>query len=541
MKFKFLALLLALVMILSLAACGGDDDNAPSDSVSSDASTTPSDSGGNEDTYNILNVGSTQSGATGSMEMNGEMGTLNASSSTGYLCFEAPAMFNPSTGQIELVLAESYKWIDNYTLELKMKEGLTFSDGSVLDGYDVLASIQRYLDNNNNQSKASYGFYDMENSSVSDDGLTVTLKYLYEFGPAITYLSMVSVYSSDFLAANPSGTDIWLDGVAVPHSGPYDKVEVVLDSYERYVLRDDYWDTSANFEADEIFVYEYSDSTAMFIDFETGNLDLVIEISANDYSRILNGSVAGAEAILSNSNDTQKLVFDLSSEYLSDITVRKAFAHSIDVEAATIAGFGSLGKAATSILSSTMPYYLNVGAYDYDPDYSISLLEEAGYGSNVSLYWVCVNNTQQSTMAEGIQAFASAAGISINLDVQEQSAAIPLFMAGETDIILHQTSGGSPVLEAYQTTMGFLSDATFLAMRRLAGSVEDTALRDGMSTVDDSARKQAYQTFQQAMYDSYGAVAVTEYYYAHAYNAEKIDTIALMSPQHLNLRYITFK
>lgn len=535
-KNKLFALLLAAIMLLSLAACGDTDDaDNPGSPDLSDNSVTPS-SEEPEESYDIIKVGSTYSITTGSMELNPPTNSLEMSASVGYLSYDALVYINPETGELDNCLAESYEWLDGTTLVIKLKEGATFSDGTALTAVDVLATMQTALDNNSAAAGGSFGFYDMENCTYSDDELTLTLKYKYEFGPALKYLSMIMVASAEFLAANPAGSDIWLDGEAVPHSGPYTKVEMVLDSYERYVLRDDYWDKDAHFDVDEFIIYKYSDSTAMFIEFEIGNLDLILDITEADYNRVMNGSVAGAEGLLVNSNDTHKIAFNLGNEYFQDINVRKALAHAIDTEAVTTAVYGSLGQQATSILASSMPYYKNVGAYEYDPDYARSLLEEGGY-SNLSLNWVCVSSVQESLLAEAIQAYGMAVGIEINLDIQERASAIPALISGASDLMSHQAS--SPTREAYQVTTAWMSDSIFPAIRRSEDSDANQYLLTGAYSVDEAVRKEAYQNFQRVLHDEYYGIMISEYFYANAYNAEKIDTIALLSPQHHQLRYIT--
>ena len=98
-------------------------------------------------------------------------------------------MFRPdSSGEIVSDIFESWEWSDDYlTLTCKLYDDIYFSNGEQMLGEDVIYSIARRT------AGPTGGWYRCINtdaSTVSDDGLTVELKYDYTFGPGIHKLNI---------------------------------------------------------------------------------------------------------------------------------------------------------------------------------------------------------------------------------------------------------------------------------------------------------------------------------------------------------------
>lgn len=549
---KVLSVALSLIMLLSiLTACNStpntDAQTTPSgntgDSVNSGAKDAEADV--KEDEYRVLRVGSPSSVTVGSMLLRGPTTFTTQSAAVDFLSYSHLFHLNLETGEVEAELVDEYYWEDNTTLVMTLKEAY-FSDGSPVTGWDVIATYRYPLDVGTSQARLVRQ-YDFDNSTVSDDGTTITLKYFEEFGPGVSYLTF-GIMKAEFLEANyydgsdNAGIEIWMDGNVVPHSGPYTRTEYVKDSYEVYKLREDYWDTSAQYDFDEIVIHQYSDATAMFIDFEAGNLDLVLDINETDYERVMSNGSDNLEGVIKWVHDVQTIVLNTDNPVFDDIRVRQAISYGCDTEALAVVAFGTLGVQATSILPSTCNYYSNVGAYEYDPDQARSLLEEAGV-SGLELRFVVVNNRQQVDLITAFQSYMRDIGITINMEVYEQSTAAPMYVAGDSDFQLMQVNGGANLMEPHQILNSYRYQADiFPILGNVSFNCDDmetsNLLTEASTTLDTAKRAQLYAQAQQNLRDLHCLIPVVEYGYANAYNSDVVSKAYMPSSTSIDLRWV---
>ena len=59
----------------------------------------------------------------------------------GHLGWDALLFRNLDTGEFEPLLATGWEWIDNVTMELELREGVTFHDGSSFGSEDVVYTV----------------------------------------------------------------------------------------------------------------------------------------------------------------------------------------------------------------------------------------------------------------------------------------------------------------------------------------------------------------------------------------------------------------
>ena len=166
----------------------------------------------------------------------------------------------------------------------------------------------------------------------------------------------------------------------------------------------------------------YTELSTLYIDLETGGIDLALGLSSSDYDR----GVAGEGDIAVELTTSGKMTFmgvsgsREQNKYLADERVREAIAHAVDWNAVAEASFGSLYSPVTGIISPTSPYYTEglVEQYSYDPELAKSILEEAGYKEG-EIVFNNVNFGTQATMAEAIQAYLSFVGITMEVETYE--------------------------------------------------------------------------------------------------------------------------
>ena len=117
----------------------------------------------------------------------------------------------------------------------------------------------------------------------------------------------------------------------------------------------------------------------MMVDYENGSLDLVIGITDNDVNRIQNGEVDHTNLVVMGYFNQYSLSLPEYNPVFDDIRVRQAIAHAIDAEAVAMAAFGTLYQTSTSTLPADIPFHIDVGQYEYDPELAKEYLAKSNY------------------------------------------------------------------------------------------------------------------------------------------------------------------
>ena len=274
-----------------------------------------------------------------------------------------------SDGSVVPGLAESWKISeDGLTYTFKLRDGVTFHDGTSMDAEDVKFTLDRIgAEDSANAQKALYAAISEVNVI---DPLTVEVKLSEPNGNMIFNLAwgdavIVAPESIENIKQQPVGTGAfkfqsWTQG---------DKVELVRN--------DDYWgDAPALASATFKFI---SDPTAAFAAMMAEDVDVfsgfpapenLPQFEADPRFQVLVGSTEG-ETILSTNN--KMAPFD-------NPKVREAMAHAIDRQAIIDGAMFGLGTPIGTHFAPHNPAYVDLTAQsNYDPEKAKALLAEAGF------------------------------------------------------------------------------------------------------------------------------------------------------------------
>lgn len=421
------------------------------------------------------------------------------------------------TGEYTSRVLESYEWTDDKTLVMTLKDGITFSDGNPMTMEDVLFSIHNYIDQGESTDKYQYFQYiDFDATTISEDGMTLTLVYQFPYGPAERTLNM-SIMEKEFTEAHDNADQIWYTGPV--GSGPYEITDCVQDSYVTFTLRDDYWNSDYTYDATEITLRFYSDETAMYMDYQAGNLDAVYGIGTTVASQIENaGGSQGTVQYISN-NDVSFVILNEENQYLSDPAVREAIAYALDMDYISEVAYGVLGTPAKSHYASTFDCYTEHEGYTTDVEKAKQILADAGYSEGeITIAWISPDQSPQPEVGEAVQAQLDAIGINVTVESYDLPTALGMYLDGQGDIMMMTVNGGNPTREPYQSLSAFAGGAPFTCM-----SIEDPTyngyLETGLNSVDESVRWEAYEQADQWLYDNYNALPICETLSAVAYNS----------------------
>lgn len=522
---KYLALLLALAMIFAFAACGSESaEEAPTTEAATDAqvpASEPAAAPAEKSTEVTIGVVDTHYPAYPSSAADDDFVCSG-------MVYDKLFEVDDFTGEYVSYILDSYEWLDDVTFTMTVKDGVYFSDGKQLTAEDVLFSLQNYILQGETTDKYQYySQIDFDASSVSDDGMTVTVVYKSPYGPALRTLNC-PVMQKEFTEAHPSSDMIWFtDPVG---SGPYAITDMVQDSYVEFSLREDYWDTSRTFDATKITLKFYSDESAMYMDYQAGNLDVIYNIGATTVESI--EAAAGAQGTIQYYPDNDVLYLHLNEDnpVLADPVVREAIAHALDMEYITDVAYGALGELATSHYPTTFDAYVAHDGYEYDPELSVQLLEQAGYKSgDIVIDWVSPDQAPEPQIGEAVQALLSQVGITVNVQTYELATALGYHIGGETDISCSHTMGGNPTKEPDNALSSFYDKGAFASFS-ISSPEYNEYYYNGLYSVDEETRWDNYRNLDQWLYDNYMVLPVCEVMKAVAYNDRiaSFDQSALM-------------
>lgn len=514
---KKLALLLCLTMLVSmLAACGS---SSSSDTASGTASSSDSSSSSSDDT--TITIGYTGGDYPCYPSSTNSEDFLKAGMVYDYL-FEVD-----EDGEYVSRVLESYEWIDEVTLEMTLKDDIYFNDGAQMTMEDVLFSLENMvLQGTATDKYLYYSYIDFDNCVISDDGLTLTLVLTEEYGPFFRELNC-AIMQKEFTEAHDDSDEVWYSGPV--GSGPYEITDYVEDSYVTFTLRDDYWAADEyDYDATEITLYFYTDETAMYIDYQAGNLDVMYGVSSSTVEEVEADSSIGTVEYIAD-NDVALLILNEDSEYLSDIAVREAISYAIDYDYIIEVSYGVLGSEATSHLSSASDFYTEHTGYTYDPDKALEILEEAGYSEgDITLTWVSPETSPQPEIGEALQALLAQVGITVEVYSYEFSTALSMYLEGDgVDLAMMNANGGNATGEPEQVFSTLASDASFTAFAiddEEFNSYNDT----GRYNTDEEIRKEAYAEADQWLYDNYLAIPLCEISSAIIYN-DRVESFTVSS------------
>ena len=282
--------------------------------------------------------------------------------------FEGLTRFGPD-GSVNPGLAESWEISEDGTVyTFKLREGVTFHDGTTMDAEDVKFSLDRARaeDSVNAQKALFAGIADV--TVVDPLTVQVTLSApngAFPFNLAWGDAVIVAPESIENIKTNPVGTgafkfDNWVQG---------DRIDIVKNP--------DYWGEPA--KLDRATFKFISDPTAAFAAVMAEDVHVFAgfpapenlpQFDADPRFSVIVGSTEG-ETILSTNN--KQAPFD-------DVRVRKALAHAIDRQAIIDGAMFGYGTPIGTHFAPHNPDYVDLTANSaYDPELAKSLLAEAGF------------------------------------------------------------------------------------------------------------------------------------------------------------------
>lgn len=299
---------------------------------------------------------------------------------------------------IEPGLATSWEPVDDTTWEIKLREGVTFHDGTPFTADDVIYSLERTDEVPNSPAP----FTDMVSSIASMekvDDLTVRVTTNAPMPALIEDIGRVFIVSK--AATEGAASEDFTSPEVAVGTGPYKFVEYSPGEAVTLQAYDGYWGEAPEFE--DVEVRFISNDAARVAALLSGEVDLIDAVPPADLPRLeeTDGihviSAPGGRVIylgLSMRDDTAPGVTDLQGNPLEenpfkDPRVRQAISLMIDRELMVDRILGGSGVPAGQIAAPGLGGHAeDLGPDQPDVERAKELLAEAGYpeGFGITLY-----------------------------------------------------------------------------------------------------------------------------------------------------------
>ena len=397
---KFIALCLALLMALSLVACGQES----------------SDEGGEAKDVLVFQIPNEPDNLD--LQTNGTI-------LGGYLCdqiYGKLVCFDKDSNVVG-ELAESWEWNDDFTqITFTLRDGIKFSDGSDITSEDVAYSFTT-------EAAKANTYLAPITSIETPDAKTVVLNLNASNSSMLKYLT---TYHTGILPKGSlEATDI--NRGATAYSGPY-----MVDKWElgqSLVLKaNPNWYNAANVAISEVDYSFIGDENSALVALESGQIDFMW--GGNGLSPSIYESVEANEdlgTVFADQDDAGMLCLNFTMPELADVNVRQAINFALDREAITKVSV--VGQAAGNVFTAEYfgdDYVAGHDAPAQDLEKAKEYLSKSGYPDGFAVE--VLTPVMYSKAASIIQDELSQIGITVDVKEVDTSVWVDAVIKGDYQI-----------------------------------------------------------------------------------------------------------
>jgi len=334
--------------------------------------------------------------------------------------FDTLTIRDMESGEYKGCLAKGYKWVDNVTIELELREGITFHNGEKFDADDAVFTMNHMSNPENKVKVLQYVDWIKNAEKLGPYKIRINLK---EPQPAaLEFLSgPVYIYPDEYYKK----VGMKEFGVAPIGTGPYKVVKVTPGKEILMKKNENYFKESPKGQPaiGTIRQRTIPEANTKIAELMTGGLDWIWAIpkdQAEKLAQMPNINVVAAETMR-----VGFLYFLLDKPAVktpfADIRVRKAVAHAIDREAIVKNLVGGDSKVVNTTCYPKQFGCSDEGVtkYEFNPEKAKKLLAEAGYPNGLD---VDLHAYRDRPYAEAVVNYLRNVGIRANLQYMQYSA-----------------------------------------------------------------------------------------------------------------------
>lgn len=389
---------------------------------------------------------------------------------------------------LEPSLAEEWAWSeDGMQLTFKLRQGVTFHDGSAFTAEDVIASYTRILDEATGSATRT-NLLSIASMEAPDD-YTLVLNLSLADVPLLHALTSVNtvILPSELIAeGDPTSTAIG--------TGPFVLDEWVPDQKTTLNANANYWGEGPFVDGMEIRIIP--DESTIMAALRAGEIDFAM---IND-PLIATLPVGDAAITINRAPDISYHVLQLRAaiEPLDKLEVRQAISCAIDrQEIVDVAALGE-GKVTGPL---TMPAFQipvdELFCYEQDLDKAKELMAAAGMEEGFELPVIVANAEPPTALSEAqvLQEQLKEINIEVKIESMELGTYVDRWLAADFTAAVALNGGRSDPYPMYSRYWQY--DARFSEVAGYVDDTLDTLMKQGQVETDPEARYEIFVQFQK--------------------------------------------
>jgi len=330
---------------------------------------------------------------------------------------------------------------DGKTATVKLRSGLKFADGTMLDATAVKTSLDRHRTLDGSQRKSELA--NVKDVAVADPS-TVTINLSQPFAPLAAVLADRAGMIMSPAALTAKGADFANAPVCV---GPFkfatrvaqDRIEVVKDP--------NYYD-AAKVKLDKVIYKIIADANTRFNNLRSGDLEVQYNVSSINVDelktisnlRLVSTEPLGYQGITVNVGNVAgvgkapgAVSGQFAGPFATQAKVRRAFMLSIDRESLNRTVFRGQYAPACGPISPASPLSSDAAQAcpKHDPAEAKKLLAEAGVTTPVKVGLTVANDPDNRRAGEAIKSMTAEGGFDVQIEPTEFASALDLTDAGK--------------------------------------------------------------------------------------------------------------
>ena len=417
--------------------------------------------------------------------------------------FDALMQYDES-GELVPFLAESFEAADETSTEwvLTLREGVTFSDGSVLDAAAVIAHVERLGVEETSVSRATVAtIASMEEVSATEVRFTLVAPNA-SFPQYFTRdLGQIASTTATDEFGFPLGT------------GPYVTTEYSAGTGITMTKREDYWGEAAH--ADSVEFQVLPDADSRYQSLVSGAVDAIWSEVPSQFT--------GAEADgLATSTGNSATSFGLFNSYVApfdSVEARQAVVLAIDPAALLAVANDGTGAVSTSVIQSTSGYEITDPQPAYDPEAAAAIVDEIG---SFEFSYLTDGRAEASARAAAMQQMLAEVGITMTIQAADMATWGAALYSGEYQMLDFTTSLFGNIDTNLSLLVGTGGLANFMGY---SNADVDAMLAELAGETDHDARGVLLNAVAAEVWDEAPLVMYTENLAGVIYNPETLQGV----------------
>ena len=397
-----------------------------------------------------------------------------------YLTHDRLIRYDSSSGTYQPELAESWEWVTPTELDLKLREGVKFHDGSPFTAEDVAFMLDR-------ATNATVTDYYDHSEIVDDYNIKVFCK-----NPNVDFIAtlahnVTAMTSKAACTKNPEtgayiGTGTWIIKEVV--SG--DRIELVAN--------EDYWGGAPKTKT--MTVRFITEASARLIALQNREVDIILKVSNSEISYAQEDPNIVVAAYPS--SELVYMSINTSKAPGNDLNMRLALAYAINRDEIISAIGDSAAAPATSFFNWSGYGYFD--AFEKDISYNPEKAKEYVAKLADPTITINVSTAQNKLMAQVIQSQCKAVGLNVIINEMDASGlnASCKWETGDHESLITSIS--------FNPHGGDIARVTSYGSDSNKSHVDDKRLQElltlSVGTTDDDQRKAYYREIQELIHDN---------------------------------------